>query len=106
MLITEAIKNANSEHAIYELLTAYLETLQFTSKLPDPLISLPVDGLVDVWTRFECFAAALEASHAADDSSASMIGEAVSIFDAALSRLSVIRGPALPGAQSALGAPL
>ena len=48
MMLHEAIRNARTEHTVYFLLTAYLETLQFSRKLPERLTVLPIADMQDM----------------------------------------------------------
>jgi hypothetical protein len=88
MMISDVIRNAESEYVIYFLLDAYIETVQFSAKLPERLTNLPIIGLNDVRTRFQQLVIELEkASKQLDDKACPVIKEALHIFGAALSRL-------------------
>ena len=105
MIIDYAIRSAESESAIYFLLTAYIETTQFGGSLPEYLTNLPITGLEDVETRFQRFMAELDkASKQLRNESRLVLEEALYIFDAALCRLKVLErekrpllAPQLPG---------
>jgi len=101
MLINDAIKSADSEDAIYRLLNAYVETLQFPKKLPDHLLALPVNGREDVWSRFEKLTAELDAANKTTAPADVIIAEAVNIFDAAISRFRVLGNQNLVVAKTA-----
>jgi len=88
MTIDEAILSANSDHQIYFLLTAYLETLQFAGKLPERLTRLPIAGSSDDRSRFRQLIAELEkASIRIDENVRPALKDALSIFGAVLIRL-------------------
>lgn len=57
MMILDAINGASSRHAIYFLVTAYLESLNHYHRgmgIPDPVVKLPVKGIADLEERLEC----------------------------------------------------
>ncbi len=50
-MITDALKQAQTEHVVYFLLTAYVETLAYSGSrygIPDNVKRLPIDGKTDV----------------------------------------------------------
>lgn len=53
MMIVEAINTAPTEHAVYFLVTAYIESLRHfqSSGIPESVISLPVSGPADLNDR-------------------------------------------------------
>jgi len=54
MMILDAINTAQNEHAVYFLVTAYLESLQHFPRglgLPKSVVHLPVGGLDDLERR-------------------------------------------------------
>jgi hypothetical protein len=54
MMILDAINSAASEHAVYFLVTAYVESLQHlhsTLGLPEAVVKLPVGGVHDLEER-------------------------------------------------------
>ena len=56
MVITDVIAEAGSEHEIYFLLTAYLESVRYGDKfglLPERITRLPLSGLADVKQRLD-----------------------------------------------------
>lgn len=91
MTINDAIRKANSEHVIYALLTAYVETLQFSRKLPEHLTVLPIGGLHDLQSRFEKLANDLETTIRLPDVSAFDVVQTLSVFDSAINRLSQVQ---------------
>ncbi len=88
MMLHDAIRNAKSEHTIYFLLTAYLDTLQFARKLPDHLTELPISDLQGLQSRFEELVAEFETELRMPDSHKFFVlMEAVGIFDLAAIQL-------------------
>jgi hypothetical protein len=82
--IIEAIRRAESEHAVYLLLTAYLESLWLSeneSALRGSLRRLPIEGQTDVQERAQVLAS--------DERGAEgpVIAEAAEIFRVASERL-------------------
>jgi hypothetical protein len=54
MMIADAISSATTEHAVYFLITAYIETLHHFHKslgIPVQVIELPVSGIDDLAQR-------------------------------------------------------
>lgn len=88
MMIHDAIRKANSEHTVYFLLTAYLDTLQFSRQLPEHLTVLPIADLPDLESRFEKLVAEFETELRMPDSHKFFVLlEAVGIFDLAAVRV-------------------
>jgi hypothetical protein len=88
MLINDAIRNARSEHTVYFLLTAYLESLHFSRKMPEYLTVLPLAGLNDLEWRFEKLFAEFESLVGETDSRQMHdLLEAINVFDASVNRL-------------------
>ena len=89
MKITEAIRIADTEHVVYFLLTAYVETLDYydplRSSLPEHVKRLPVTGISDVSERLRALHTAIE--QYAQSKVRPLIQEAVDVFSAALQRL-------------------
>ena len=89
MMIIEAIESAASEHAVYFLASAYVESLHHFHRslgIPHSIIVLPLHGVADLRQRL----AALS-----DDDNLPMPGlasvlEARTVFGAALARLSAL----------------
>jgi|SRR6476620_315376 len=89
MMITDAIREAQSEYAVYFLLTDYVETLQFSRIFPAQVVRLPLAGLVDVRDRLDRLAAHFETTmRLMDTSTCDIVSEAIVIFDAAIRRVS------------------
>ena len=56
MIIVEAINSAPNEHAVYFLLTAYVESLRHferASGVPEAVLRLPIAGRGDLTARLE-----------------------------------------------------
>ena len=84
MSIIEAINRAETEHAVYFLLTAYLESLWHSDKatgLRGSLRKLPIDGHNDVQERARVLSQDACTGHGA------IVSEAAEIFRAASERL-------------------
>ena len=91
MIVDRAIRDAESESAIYFLLTAYIETTQFGGRLPEYLTKLPITGLIDVEARSRQLMMELgKASQQRHDKSCVVLEEALHIFDDAVCRLKVL----------------
>jgi hypothetical protein len=92
-MFADVIRNSNTEHEIYFLLTSYIEAVRFSDKLhcaiPEHITRLPLNGIVDMRERFELLMLELDrASKRLDHNSCMVIRESVHIFGAALNRLS------------------
>ena len=103
-MFIDIIRQAESEHEIYFLLTAYLEAVQFSDKLkllPDSMERLPIASIDSVQERFRKLIVELDkASKELNDNACAVIKEAMCIFNAALNRLESLAGrqdPALAG---------
>jgi hypothetical protein len=92
VLITNALRDATSEHEIYFLLTAYVEAVCYCDKLnmlPPAMKDLPVSGASDEVARMEALRAGLGATPREERD---VIREALDIFGAALLRLGSLAG--------------
>jgi hypothetical protein len=93
-MMIDVIRNADTEDAIYFMLTAYLEATRFRntiSYLPEEAVRLPLGGHVDVSRRFSALITALDnASKSLDDNACAVLTEALRIFGAAVYRLTVL----------------
>lgn len=91
MLINDAIREANTEHEIFFLLTAYVEALGYCDKLhllPGEMRDLPLAGTADVKARVYGLNLRLQAMAPGSDISAGpAINEALELFSTALHRL-------------------
>lgn len=89
MMLADAIDSAVSEHAVYFLVTAYLESLdQFRASfgIPERVIVLPLGGMDDLNERVQVLR---------DNSNAPLecivgIAEALSVLECALARLRLL----------------
>jgi hypothetical protein len=90
-MIADDIRNADTEDAIFVLLTAYIARVQAAADvggMPGHITRLPVRGIIDVRMRFENLVVDLdEASRQLNDGVCAGIREALHIFGMALSRL-------------------
>jgi len=93
-MITDVIREAESEHEIYFLLTAYLEAIYFSDKLnlhPDLADILPIASMEKVRERFVQFIVELDrASKELNHNACLVIKEAILIFNTALNRLELL----------------
>ena len=93
MQITDAIRTADTEHVVYFLLTAYIETLHYydplRSALPEDVKRLPMSGLSDVAERLRALRAATE--RYAHSQVRLLIEEVVEVFRAALQRIRALQ---------------
>jgi hypothetical protein len=91
MVITDVIREADSDHVIYFLLISYINAARYSDKvksLPDRIAALPLAGKDDVRSRFELLMAELDAaSKRLDDDACVTIKEALTTFGIALFRL-------------------
>lgn len=95
MMLHDAIRNTRTEHAIYFLLTAYLDTLQFSRKLPDHLTVMPILNMQDMQDRFEKLVSEFETELRIPDSHKFFVLlEAVGIFDLAAVQLCQLKNEA------------
>ena len=88
MMIIEAIESAASEHAVYFLATAYIESLHHFHRslgLPETVVALPLSGEADLRRRL---AALPNDSNVTVQTKA--IAEARAVIDSALWRLSTL----------------
>jgi hypothetical protein len=56
MMILDAIKGASSEHAVYFLVTSYIDSLHHFHRglgIPESVVRLPVRGMDDLEERLE-----------------------------------------------------
>ncbi len=90
-MIADVMRNANTEHEIYFLLTAYVETArsgEHCEHLPPAATGLPLDDSADVRRRFGTLMRALDAaSRNLDDCACLALREAVYVYGTALYRL-------------------
>ena len=96
MMIIEAIESAASEHAVYFLTSAYIESLHHFHRslgVPHAIIVLPLHGVADLRQRL----AALSNDQNLPMPGMASILETRAVFSAALARIEAIesRGAAL-----------
>ena len=102
-MITDVIREAESEHQIYFLLTAYLEAVRYSDRLnllPDAIKRLPLGGMTDVKERFEQLFIELDSeSKGLNHRACAVLKEALHIFSTATNRLDAMYGAQqqLPG---------
>jgi hypothetical protein len=100
MMITNFIREANTEHEIYFMLTAFIEAMRFSDKLnllSEHLTSLPVTGMDDVRGRSAKLIAELDgASQRLDDRACMVVKQALVVFGTALTRLELFQRMAQP----------
>lgn len=90
MMIGDVILEASSEHEIFFLLTAYVESLRYCDKratLPEALTRLPLSGLGDVRNKLEGINAEIGRSAGGTAARQAVLSEAADIFATALERL-------------------
>ena len=95
MVLTEAIRTAKTEHVVYFLLAAYVETLDYfdplRSSLPESVKKLPIDGKADVVERLRALrAVAYEHAHG-ETRSRLLLDEAADVFTSASQRLRALQ---------------
>jgi hypothetical protein len=86
MMIDDAIHGTRSEQAVYDLITAYLETLQFSGRLPARVIALPIAGRRDIERRLEELLTELEEAPPRSPKIEDIL-EAVNAFEATAKQL-------------------
>jgi hypothetical protein len=91
--ITDAITTADTEHVVYFLLTAYVETLDYydplRSSLPEHVKRLPMAGVRDVAERLRALSGSIE--QYAQSQARLLIEEVLEVFSAALQRLKALQ---------------
>jgi hypothetical protein len=88
LMLTDAIKLAPSEHVVYFLLTAYVETLGYIDLygIPEDVKRLPISGKPDVSERLDIMRDVLHRPQSTMTVKA-VIEEAVDVFGAASEQL-------------------
>src|ERR1041384_1636712 len=90
-MMTDAIRACTSEHAVYFLLTDYLETLargEAALSIAPSVLRLPLQGREDVAARFRCLIEALVApAQSMDAGVAAQTTDALRVFGAAVHTL-------------------
>jgi hypothetical protein len=105
MPITDVIREADSAHEIYFLLTAYVEAVRHCDPLqhlPGFITELPFTGFADVQMRAERMRSLLESPAGADAMIRAVLAEALGILTVAGERLEALRaGNASPLLEAA-----
>ena len=90
-MITNAIRNANSEHEVLFLLTTYVEAARASGRfhfLSETATPLPLNGIPDVRTHLGNLLIELDAaSRSLDDYTRDVLHEAVHIYGAGLEQI-------------------
>jgi hypothetical protein len=92
MMIVDAVGSAPSEHAVYFLVTAYMESLrnfERTCGVPPRVLDLPVAGAADLSERLGM----LRGESGAPPGSAVVVSEIDAVLTSALGRLSALGDP-------------
>ena len=95
LTIIDVIREANNEHEIYFLLTAYVEAVRYGDKfntLPAQMRDLPLADMANVKERVDKIKAGLDRTNFLDRP---IIKEAMDIFIVALDRLGSLKGGTL-----------
>jgi hypothetical protein len=91
MMITDVMREADTEYVIYFLLSSYINSARNCERvisLPEHVAALPVTSAGDVRSRFDALMFELDAaSKRLDDQACVNIKEALTIFGTALHRL-------------------
>jgi hypothetical protein len=90
MMIADVIREADTEHEIYFLLTSYVEAVRYFDKfnmLPAGMRDLPITSFDDVTARVEGLGARIDGT---DVLNRPVIKEAMEIFVVARDRLGVL----------------
>ena len=95
MTITDAVKQANTEHVVYFLLMAYVEALGYTgrSSVPAPVKRLPIVTRTDVNERLHVLREALASPASSGPDARPVIEEAADLFSAASEQLNTLNRP-------------
>jgi len=94
MLIVDVIREADSDHEIYFLVTSYVEAVRYCDPLrllPMVVRELPLNDVEDVTIRVEMLRAILESPDALSDEIRLVLAEALDIFGMARHRLDALR---------------
>ena len=102
MMIVDAINSSPTEHAVYFLVTAYIESLRHFERacgVPQCAIELPVLGFSDLAARLEALRGSMDSAPEPVVATA----EAAAVLGAALGRLATLpeaaEGPIAAGAM-------
>jgi hypothetical protein len=96
MVLTDVMREAESDHVIYFLLNSYINAARYgdaVKSLPGQIAALPLTSKDDVRSRFEILMYELDAaSKRLDDEACVTIKGALSTFGIALFRLQALDG--------------
>src|SRR6185295_14549245 len=96
MIVTQAIREANSAREVYLLLSAYLEAVRLGGEMRDPFLEIataPLVSMEDVKRKtFQLFSMLQAVSKRLDDKSRGAVKEALYVFGAVLARLKSLEG--------------
>ncbi|MDB5928130.1 MAG: hypothetical protein JWN13_7066 [Betaproteobacteria bacterium] len=98
MIIVDAINSAPTEHAVYFLVTAYIESLcHFNSSagVPRPVLRLPISGPADLASRLDT----LESNVTVPLEAVVPVSEVAGVLSSAVNRIG-----SLTGVKAATGA--
>lgn len=89
MTISDAVKQAKTEHVVYFLLMAYVEALGYTgrSSVPAHVKRLPIVTRTDVNERLDVLREALDSPRRSRPDARRLIEEAADLFSAASEQL-------------------
>ena len=91
MTVTDAIKQAKTEHVVYSLLMAYVEALGHTGpSVPAPVKRLPIFAKADVNERLDVLREALDSPVSSRPETRPLIEEAAEVFGAASEQLQTL----------------
>lgn len=97
MTIIEALGQADTDHIVFFLLTAYAESLAWygstKSCVPARVLRLPIAGIKDVIERVQALRRARRAYAQRPFRTRLLLDEATDVFDTASRRLSTLAGP-------------
>lgn len=106
MMISDVMHQASSEHEIFFLLTAYVESLRYSDipgALPEHLTRLPLSGTGDVHRRRNALRIELNTAAEHGGKRRAILLEAANVLGAALERLEWLQQEAcLPSRRSGL----
>jgi hypothetical protein len=96
MVITQAIREANSPREVYLLLSAYLQAVRLGGEVIDPFLEIataPPVSIEDVKKKtLQLFVMLQAVSKSLDDKSRGAVKEALYVFGAVLGRLKSLEG--------------
>ena len=99
MMIVDAIRAAATQHSVYFLVTAYIESLRHferSSGVPAEALELPIQGRDDLEHR----AAIIERSTLVPFAAIVPLSELAAVLACAIERLSLLEAALMPSARS------